>query len=639
MHREFDCPSCGAANVVTNPGVLMKVCDYCKTAMYWDKDSALRAGIKSQDLPPSSRFKIGAAGKLKDQSFTVLGRLRYAHENGTWDEWFVETGDGKILWLTEDEGELFLEKPLQLTSEVPPHADLRPGMQIQLNDKVGVVEEVGEARCIGGEGQIPFIVEIGETYPYADGASPDGNFSFGLEYDTRTGQPSAFIGTILKTKEVKSRKEDREAPEARVGEIIRCPSCGKPYEGPKAKTTEMVVCAACGSGLQLDEAETRVVGKNQGRTPGFTFKVGDSLTLEGVRWEIMGRLYYVEVDEGIEYGSFEYVLYTPESGYLWLSEEKGHFTLNRVTHGLMRLPPFPVPRQTVRVGADTFRIFETGEMTLRWVDGALPWVASVGEKTRYTHLIKPPECLDQEVTGKEVESFRGRYVSHEELQAAIPKDIKLPSPRGVYSCQPYVAGPSVAGMWKVGVAFLAINLMLLLYSLVAGVETTVLEGQITAEQYTKEQLTASFQVPRNESIMQLIGSAPVDNSWLAVDFALVNGDDQVVSEMFGEASYYHGTDSEGSWSEGSRHFGSYFMVDKAGAYRLLIHGQGGSGEGGKSRDEPVTFRVTAGNTISWYFIFPILFSALAALIQPISRGLFEARRWPSSDDGDDGDDD
>jgi len=635
MHREFDCPSCGASNVVTNPGVLMKVCDYCKTAMYWDKDSALRAGNKSLDLPQSSRFRIGATGKLKDRSFRVLGRLHYAHENGTWDEWFVETDDGKILWLTEDEGELFLEKPLDVTSEVPPHADLRPGMQLQLNNKVGIVEEVGEARCIGGEGQIPFIVEIGETYPYADGASPDGKFSFGLEYDNQTGKPSVFIGTILKTKEVKSREEDQEAPEAHVGEIIRCPSCGKPYEGPKTKTTEMIVCAACGSGLQLDEAETRIVGKNRGRTPGFTFKIGDPLTLEGVRWEIMGRLYYVEVDEGIEYGSFEYVLYNPENGYLWLSEEKGHFALGRVTHGLMRLPPIPVPRQTVRVGADAFKVFETGEMTLRWVDGALPWVASVGEKTRYTHLIKPPEYLDQEVTGKEVESFRGRYVSHDELRAAISKDIKLPSPKGVHSCQPYIPGPWVAGMWKIGAVFLVVNLLLLFYSLVAVTSTTVLQQQITAEQYAKEQLTAPFQVSQDETIMRLTGSALVDNSWLALDFALVNVNDQVVSEMFGEASYYHGTDSEGSWSEGSRHFSSYFMVDKVGTYRLLVHGRGGSGEAGKTHEEPVTIRVTAGEAISWYFIFPILFSSLIALIQPISRSLFEARRWPSSDDDDD----
>ncbi len=61
----------------------------------------------------------------------------------------------------------------------------------------------------------------------------------------------------------------------------------------------------------------------------------------------------------------------------------------------------------------------------------------------------------------------------------------------------------------------------------------------------------------------------------------------MVSEFGNDASYYHGQDSEGSWSEGSRSFSSYFKVNKAGSYRLLLYGQGGSGEGGRSRNEPV----------------------------------------------------
>ena len=111
MDRKFQCPSCGAAQTVTNPGVVMKVCEFCRTTMYRDKESALRAGEKSLDLPPSSRFKVGSTGKLNKKPFMVLGRLAYAHEHGTWSEWFIETEDGSIKWLSEDEGELFLEQP------------------------------------------------------------------------------------------------------------------------------------------------------------------------------------------------------------------------------------------------------------------------------------------------------------------------------------------------------------------------------------------------------------------------------------------------------------------------------------------------------------------------------------------------
>ena len=207
-------------------------------------------------------LRVGGTGKLKGRSFRVLGRLSYAHEKGTWDEWFI-VQDGNILWLTEDEGELFLETPLELTSPVPPYSELSPGMQVKLNDKVGMIEELGEARCLGGEGEIPFQVEIGETYPYADGSLADEKSSFGLEYDAGTGNVRAFIGRILDMKDSRVRPEDREAPVNRTAQAIRCPSCGKPYEGPRLESTRTVVCNACGSGLALDEAEMRVLGEKR----------------------------------------------------------------------------------------------------------------------------------------------------------------------------------------------------------------------------------------------------------------------------------------------------------------------------------------------------------------------------------------
>lgn len=637
MEREFHCPSCGAANLVTNPGILMKVCDYCKTAIYWDKDSALRAGRKSMDLPRSSRFRVGATGKVRGTAFTVLGRLAYAHESGTWNEWFIELGNGEIKWLSEDEGELFLEEPLILSAPVPPFQELQPGTRVFLNDKIGVVEELGTARCLGGEGQIPFVVEIGETYAYADGSGVEGDFSFGLEYDTRTGQPTAFIGRILSVKDSGARPEDKEAPSAKTAQAIRCPSCGKPYEGPRLETTEMVVCAACGAGLELDEAETRVIGKNTGNRPRFTFRIGTPITLENVRYEVMGRLFYEELDDG-PYSYAEYVLYSPGAGYLWLSEEKGHFTVSRPTHVSFSAPPVPVPKMKVKVGTELFQFYEGGEVTLRWVDGALPWTATVGEKTRYKHCIRPPDYVDQEITGTEVELFRGRHVGRREMETAIPKGLELPAPHGIHSCQPYERPGWMTGLSPIAGIFLVVNVMLLVYSLAVETGTVLLEEKITAQQYAQEHLTSPFTVQNDRTILRVAGKSPLKNSWLALDFAVVNRDQEVVSEFYDEASYYHGVDSEGSWTEGSGSFGTYFWIKKAGTYQLLVHATGGSGSGGPPRNEPVDIAVSAGHTITWYFWIPILLSGIVASLSPVHKHLFEARRWlPVLGDKDDDD--
>jgi hypothetical protein len=617
----------------------MRICDYCKTAMYWDKESALRQGKKSQELPSSTRFRIGGTGKLKGSSFRVLGRLVYAHENGTWSEWFIEMDDGKIMWLTEDEGELFLEAPLELTTPPPAFNELAPGMQIALNDKIGIVEEIGQANCLGGEGQIPFRVEVGESYPYADGATGDGRSSFGLEYDRATGKVHAFLGKIVQSKEDRTRKEDRAAPIDRIGEIIRCPSCGKPYEGPRAKTTAMVVCDACGAGLTLDEAEIRVVGKNPERVPIFIFRIGLPVTIDGTSYEVMGRLLYEEKEEDIPYTSTDYVLYNPQAGYLWLSEYRGHYTVGRVIHDRVVIPRPAKAKTKVQVGPDAFQVYESGEVTLKWVDGAIPWTASVGERSKYTRLISPPEYVDEELTGKEKELVRGRYLCREELTAALPEDVALPDARGAFSCQPYVTSPWLQGLGSIAGVFALLNVLLLLYSIMGEKNTFVLQETLTAEQYAKEHMTGTFQVIRDNTILRLRGSTPLDNSWIAMDFAVVDQNDRVLSEFTSDASYYHGRDSDGSWNEGGPTFSSHFKINKAGTYRLLIHGQGGSGVGGPPRNEALRIMVTAGNTVKWYFVFPLAVCGLIALIGPLRRWSFEKRRWAEVAGGSTDDDD
>ncbi|MEW6347518.1 MAG: DUF4178 domain-containing protein [Thermodesulfobacteriota bacterium] len=626
MDRKFQCPSCGAGQTVTNPGVLMKVCDFCRTAMYWDKDSALRAGEKSLDLPPSSRFKVGATGKINKKPFMVLGRLAYSHEQGTWSEWFIEMEDGSIQWLAEDEGELFLEQPVEIKARIPAFEDLTPGMKVDLDDKVGTIEELGKATCLGGEGQIPFLAEIGEEYPYADGSGTDGGFSFGLEYDTDGGNPTVFIGKAFSV----AKSEAAAAgfgPDARAAEAIRCPSCGKPYEGPRLATTEMIVCPSCNAALSLDKAQAAVIGKVEGKKPAFAFEVGTTLTFDKVSYEVMGRLHYVEKDGAIEYPSNEYILYHPEKGYLWLSEDKGHFCLSNVVHDRYLLPRTQAPRRTVTLGRDEFLFYESGALELRWVDGALPWTATVGEQTQYVHAIKPPEFVDREKTGQEVELFRGRYVDRAEMLSAVPKGTRLPEPRGIYPCQPYVPPQWCQGAWKFGTAFLIVNALLLLYSFQADKGTRLYSDQVTYEQYSKEYLSKPFLVPSDTSVLRLKGSAGLSNSWLALDFALVDPQDKVINEFGDGASYYHGRDSEGNWTEGSRTFKKYFRVDKAGEYRLLVHGQGGSAVGGPAGKESVSLLLEGNATVSWYFFVPLVLSAIVGVWEFAFRWVFESRRW------------
>jgi len=188
------CPSCGANHTIYNPGVITVVCEYCSNAVYWDAEKIKDAGQQSVLTEGFTRLFRGATGKLESRAFVVIGRVRYSFGRGFWDEWFLEFSDGTIGWLTEDNHELALQTRTT-PKKMPPRENLTPGKKFTVRKIDFVVQEVGEAECIGVEGDLPIEVQTGETYRFVDASSPDGKYTFGIEYDAVP--PTLFVGKWL----------------------------------------------------------------------------------------------------------------------------------------------------------------------------------------------------------------------------------------------------------------------------------------------------------------------------------------------------------------------------------------------------------------------------------------------------------
>lgn len=194
--KEIQCPSCGAGHTVYNPGVITIVCEYCGNAVYWDKEKIENAGKQSVLPEGFSRLYRGASGTLFNKRFVVLGRVRYSFGMGFWDEWFLEFSDGEIGWLSEDNHELAWEKEAPSGTTVPPFSSLSPGSKIKTKTTEFIIEEVGQAECLGVEGDLPLVLQTGEKYAFADGSSPDGKYTIGIEYDN--DPPTVFLGRWIK---------------------------------------------------------------------------------------------------------------------------------------------------------------------------------------------------------------------------------------------------------------------------------------------------------------------------------------------------------------------------------------------------------------------------------------------------------
>jgi hypothetical protein len=119
-------------------------------------------------------------GRLRGHPFRVLGRVRYGHEEGVWDEWYLAFDDGNAGWLEEEEGECILARMERLRTPAPPFEGARVGTQFDVNGHPFFVTERCRARVMGSEGQLFFKAIPGRPVNFVEG-NVGGRIAF-LEY-------------------------------------------------------------------------------------------------------------------------------------------------------------------------------------------------------------------------------------------------------------------------------------------------------------------------------------------------------------------------------------------------------------------------------------------------------------------------
>lgn len=178
--NEINCPSCGASLPLRYHATKTITCRYCGQSSFLENKVPVPKGVKTTLADYGSIFAVGKTGKVQGQAFEVLGRLRFAYEDGFWDEWLLLIG-GREHWLQEDEGEfaLYVKSALQ---HAPPAFDaVEVGKNIELNGKHTFVTEKNRSEILACEGELPFEVITGQKAAYIDGIAP-GGLPVSLEY-------------------------------------------------------------------------------------------------------------------------------------------------------------------------------------------------------------------------------------------------------------------------------------------------------------------------------------------------------------------------------------------------------------------------------------------------------------------------
>lgn len=206
--RKFNCPSCGAEVVFNSSLSVYAVCKYCKSMIVrhdLDVESIGTMAALPDDMSP---FQIGTGGFYQGRHFSLVGRMKMGWEDGSWNEWFMATEDGRKGWLAEAQGFYAicfetaappLDFAVRAIKQQKQDAALIGSQLFLDNHKLNVVD-TKKATCIGSEGELPLTAAQGRVTVSVDLLGTHGEFG---SVEIETGKMRAYIGRYVDWKDMR----------------------------------------------------------------------------------------------------------------------------------------------------------------------------------------------------------------------------------------------------------------------------------------------------------------------------------------------------------------------------------------------------------------------------------------------------
>jgi len=197
---------------------------------------------------------------------------------------------------------------------------------------------------------------------------------------------------------------------------LHCPNCGGGLEVKNAQRAKSIVCQSCGSQIDLARPEYGIIGRSilNSAPPRTPIELGMWGEFDGQRYQAIGRVRYREE----EYMWDEWLLMTEDGQFKWLTEGEKGFTLYESF--VPRNPVDPVSvRDSVNLEGTSAEVGDKGVGRIDYLEGELTWRATVGDEVNYLDAEFPGGRYSIEWTPDEVEFFRGKNLSDNEVRRAF----------------------------------------------------------------------------------------------------------------------------------------------------------------------------------------------------------------------------
>ena len=222
------------------------MCSFCRSTVVREGDSLRKIGESAELFDDHSPLQLGASGTYQGAAFTLVGRLQYTYDEGSWNEWHAlfDGADGahKSGWLSEDNGRYVIAFEAMLEGAVPSATGLRAGASVMLAGQAWSVASVSAAKLIAAQGELPHAPNLERGFVVVDLRNTRGEV--GTLDDSAAGTPRWSIGRSVAISELAMTGLAAQTEKTLTGRAVACPSCGASLE-VKLSTTQAIVCHQC----------------------------------------------------------------------------------------------------------------------------------------------------------------------------------------------------------------------------------------------------------------------------------------------------------------------------------------------------------------------------------------------------------
>ena len=324
------CPNCGAPVDFRSPASAFAVCSFCKSTIVRDGDALRRTGQAAELFDDHTPLQIGAAGVYLGRPFTLVGRLQYRTDQGTWNEWhalFDAGADGvpRPAWLSEDNGRYVISLEAPLGEAAPDPDTLAAGQRLTLAGQAWSVASVVQASLIAAQGELPSPPVTDRPFTVVDLRNVRDEVAT-LDY-SEPSAPRWSLGRPVAISELKMSGLAEASEKTLKARGVECPNCGTALE-VKLDSTQSIVCHNCkavvdvSGGVGGDLHHYVQTNAQDGGNPQIPLGSTGTLALgdagKPLPWQVVGYAERCEVSDEEQSVWREYLLYHRTEGFAFL---------------------------------------------------------------------------------------------------------------------------------------------------------------------------------------------------------------------------------------------------------------------------------------------------------------------------------